>query len=232
MSSVRWKSAMRKADFLEGGLGNPFARNVKVLRQALLDSISPEDIQDVAARLLDLAKDENVQAAKLLFAYTIGEPPSAPEPDRLVAEEWQVYQETTPMKKEPAAVMSAGDPDFHMPTWRHRHQTVKTARWCRQQTARNGRRPSAASRHQTVNFGLPRARPSLSETSAGSAKKSNPSLSASEWPHLPFAGAQARTKCQFGPRRGLVVSCRRSRPWLGRVRVLQHADDDQRDADE
>ncbi|MSQ95198.1 MAG: hypothetical protein EXR98_11670 [Gemmataceae bacterium] len=88
----------------KGGPGNPFARKVAALRQALLDSITPEDIQDVATRLLDLAKDGKVQAAKLLLAYTIGKPQPAPEPDRLDADEWQVYQETAPMKKESPAL--------------------------------------------------------------------------------------------------------------------------------
>ncbi|MSQ94786.1 MAG: hypothetical protein EXR98_09555 [Gemmataceae bacterium] len=98
----------------KGGPGNPFARKVAALRQALLESISPEDIQNVAARLLDLAKDGNVQAAKLLLAYTIGKPQPAPEPDRLDADEWQVYQETAPMKKESPALISGGDPEFHL----------------------------------------------------------------------------------------------------------------------
>ena len=40
----------------KGGPGNPFARKVAALRQALLDSITPEDIQGVAARLLALHK--------------------------------------------------------------------------------------------------------------------------------------------------------------------------------
>ena len=98
----------------KGGPGNPFARQVAALRQALIDSISPDDIQDVATRLLALAKDGNVQAAKLLLAYTIGKPQPAPEPDRLDADEWQGYKETAPMKKEAAAVTSAGEPGFHL----------------------------------------------------------------------------------------------------------------------
>ena len=75
-----------------------FARQVAALRQALLASITPKDMQDVAARLLDLAKDGNVQAAKLLLAYTIGKPQPAPEPDRMDADEWEVYQDTSVMK--------------------------------------------------------------------------------------------------------------------------------------
>jgi hypothetical protein len=98
----------------KGGPGNPFARQVAALRQALLDSITPDDIQDVATRLLALAKEGNVQAAKLLLAYTIGKPQPAPEPDRLDADEWQGYKETQPMKKESAALMNAGDPFFHL----------------------------------------------------------------------------------------------------------------------
>ncbi len=98
----------------KGGPGNPFARKVASLRQALLASISEQDIQDVAGRLLALAKEGDVQAAKLLLTYTLGKPQPAPDPDRMDADEWQVYQETTAMKKESAAVINAGAPEFHL----------------------------------------------------------------------------------------------------------------------
>ena len=37
-----------------GGPGNPFARKVAALRRALIDSVTPQDIQEVAGRLVAL----------------------------------------------------------------------------------------------------------------------------------------------------------------------------------
>jgi hypothetical protein len=98
----------------QGGPGNPFARQVAGLRRALLQSVTEEDIQEVGRRLVALAKEGNVQAAKLVLSYTIGKPQPAPEPDRLDADEWQIYRDTTPMKTESAAVINAGAPEFHL----------------------------------------------------------------------------------------------------------------------
>jgi len=97
-----------------GGPGNPFARQVAALRQALLNSVTPADLQAVAKALIQRAVEGNVQAAKLLLSYTIGKPQPAPEPDRMDADEWNVYQETAPMKHESATVIQAGVPEAHL----------------------------------------------------------------------------------------------------------------------
>src|SRR5262249_30829658 len=57
-----------------GGPGNPFARQVAQLRQALLDRLTGAKLQAIADKLIDQAKDGNVQATKLLFSYTLGKP--------------------------------------------------------------------------------------------------------------------------------------------------------------
>ena len=101
-----------------GGPGNPFARQVAALRKALVDAVTPQDIQEVAAALIARAKEGNVQAAKLLLSYAIGKPEQAPQPDHLDAHEWEIYRATTPMKEEAAAVTKAGDPEFHLRTVR------------------------------------------------------------------------------------------------------------------
>jgi hypothetical protein len=80
----RFKSGNR------GGPGNPFARQVAALRQAILERLTPQDIQDIVSSLINLAKEGNFQAAKLLFAYGIGKPQPAPEPDRMDADEQDV----------------------------------------------------------------------------------------------------------------------------------------------
>jgi hypothetical protein len=101
-----------------GGKGNPFARQVAALRQALINSVTPEDIQAVAKALLQRAAEGNVSAAKLLFSYAIGKPQPAPEPDRMDADEWDVYRDTVPMKTESAAVIQSGVPEIHLKTAR------------------------------------------------------------------------------------------------------------------
>jgi hypothetical protein len=101
-----------------GGAGNPFARQVAGLRQALINSVTPEDIQAVAKALIQRAAEGNVQAAKLLFSYAIGKPQPAPEPDRMDVDEWEVYRETVPMKTETAPIIRAGVPELHLKTAR------------------------------------------------------------------------------------------------------------------
>ena len=98
----------------KGGPGNPFARKVAALRQALIDSVTAQDIQDVAAALLAQAKGGDVPAAKLLFAYAIGKPQPAPEPDRMDADEWDVLKDTAEMKKEAPTVMNTATPDYYL----------------------------------------------------------------------------------------------------------------------
>jgi len=97
-----------------GGPGNPFARQVAALRQALLNSVTADDIQAVAKALIQRASEGNVQAAKLLLSYSIGKPQPAPEPDHMDADEWDVYRETVPMKQESGVVVGAGVPEAHL----------------------------------------------------------------------------------------------------------------------
>jgi hypothetical protein len=80
-----------------GGPGNPFARKVAALRSALIDAVTPEDIQQIAAKLMHQAKDGDVQSAKLLFTFVIGKPAPAPQPDNLDVEEWQGFQREATM---------------------------------------------------------------------------------------------------------------------------------------
>jgi hypothetical protein len=54
--------------------GNPHARRMHDLRRALLDSVDSQTVQDVTQKLADLARGGDVQAAKLLLEYVVGEP--------------------------------------------------------------------------------------------------------------------------------------------------------------
>jgi hypothetical protein len=55
------------------------ALKVAAIRQALLDSVTPEDMGNIGKALVQRASEGHVGAAKLLFSYIFGKPGSAPE---------------------------------------------------------------------------------------------------------------------------------------------------------
>jgi hypothetical protein len=73
----------------KGGPGNPFARQVAALKQALLNCVTPEDIKEHARKLNEKAKRGDVAATRLLWQYTLGKPAPTPNPDQLDADEWR-----------------------------------------------------------------------------------------------------------------------------------------------
>jgi hypothetical protein len=66
-----------------GGPGNPFARRVADLRRALLDTVTPDDLQAITRQLIAKAREGDVAAARLVLAYTLGKPAAAVDPDRV-----------------------------------------------------------------------------------------------------------------------------------------------------
>jgi hypothetical protein len=70
-----------------GGPGNPFARQTAALRVALINAATPERITNIANAILDKAEKGDVPAAKLVFAYTVGKPAAAADPDTLDQQE-------------------------------------------------------------------------------------------------------------------------------------------------
>src|SRR5437868_10522117 len=83
----RWAKGNR------GGPGNPFARQVAALRKVILDRLTQEDLLAITEALLAKAKEGSVGAAKLLLAYAIGKPASAPDPDKLDGQELKHFKE-------------------------------------------------------------------------------------------------------------------------------------------
>jgi hypothetical protein len=57
-----------------GGPGAPMGGLVARLRTALLQAVSTEDIQAVGQTLVKQARDGDLNATKLLLAYTVGAP--------------------------------------------------------------------------------------------------------------------------------------------------------------
>jgi hypothetical protein len=78
-----------------GGPGNPYAHRVATLRNTIVNSVSEEDLAGIIRGLVDSAKKGDVQAAKVVLAYTVGAPRSH---DDIQGELDQERQET--MRKE------------------------------------------------------------------------------------------------------------------------------------
>src|SRR5262245_42462087 len=95
-----------------GGPGNPFARQVARFRKVLLDSLTDEDLRAIAARFIELAKEGNVPAAKLLLSYTLGKPAEAVEPDQLNVQEWDLFKREATMAGETPGLIATPDPSF------------------------------------------------------------------------------------------------------------------------
>jgi hypothetical protein len=93
-----------------GGPGNPFAREVAKMRRAFMNRVSIKDLEDIADKMVALAKEGNVQAAKFIYGYMIGKPLPARDPDHLNEHELEVFkteatftQEVGPLLSKPEA---------------------------------------------------------------------------------------------------------------------------------
>jgi hypothetical protein len=71
---------------------NPFAQQVAGLRAALVESVTPDDIRAIAARLVHDSRAGDNTATKLLFQYVIGKPQPAVDPDRLAIDAFRTLQ--------------------------------------------------------------------------------------------------------------------------------------------
>jgi hypothetical protein len=69
--------------------GNPFARKCAELRQALVNAVTPQDIAEIVAKLMEKAKAGDAAAARVLFSYALGRPAPAVDPDTINQQELQ-----------------------------------------------------------------------------------------------------------------------------------------------
>jgi hypothetical protein len=81
--------------FLPGnklGRGNPHYRRLAANRTAFLEAVGPEQVRQLAGRLLAQALAGDVDAARLVLAYGLGRPPAAVDPDGADRDAWQRLQ--------------------------------------------------------------------------------------------------------------------------------------------
>src|SRR5439155_20965301 len=62
-------------------------------RKVILNRLNQEDLLAITEALLEKAKQGSVGAAKLLLAYALGKPASAPDPDRLDGQELKHFKD-------------------------------------------------------------------------------------------------------------------------------------------
>ena len=102
-----------------GGPSNPFARQVAAFRACLINTVTQDDFKAIVFRLVERARNGNLQAIKLLFSYLLGTPKPVVEPDELDLNEMhlahqaalaaEALQEAVPAK--PAANDAPPPPD-------------------------------------------------------------------------------------------------------------------------
>jgi len=64
-----------------GGPGAPFLAQVAKFRRTLVESVSEEDVREIAVRLVKLAKEGNLAAIRIALPYIVGVPPKVPTDD-------------------------------------------------------------------------------------------------------------------------------------------------------
>ena len=57
-----------------GGPGNPYGAKDAALRRAFLNAVTPEQVERIARKLLELAEAGNVEAANVLMSLRAGYP--------------------------------------------------------------------------------------------------------------------------------------------------------------
>lgn len=74
------------------GQGNPHFRKVAGLRKALLDAVLEEDIAAIIQQMITAAKAGDIQAAKFVLSYAVGQPDKQVNPDDTIHDERQKNQ--------------------------------------------------------------------------------------------------------------------------------------------
>jgi hypothetical protein len=83
-----------------GGPGNPFARQSAAIQRVFRSVVSEEKALALALKLMDMALEGNLVAAKLLLSYGVGRPQQAANPDTLDIQEWALWRQAPSMLEE------------------------------------------------------------------------------------------------------------------------------------
>jgi hypothetical protein len=78
-----------------------------MLRKALAECVSEEDIMDLGRSLYLAARNGDCVAAKLLLSYVIGKPAAPADPDTLEAHEWGVFK-ALPVNEQDVSALLGG----------------------------------------------------------------------------------------------------------------------------
>jgi hypothetical protein len=87
---------------------------VAKLRRAFMNRVSVKDLEDIADKMVALAKDGNVQAAKFVFSYMIGKPLPARDPDHLNEHESEVFVGEGKISQEVATYLNKPEPEVSL----------------------------------------------------------------------------------------------------------------------
>jgi hypothetical protein len=90
----------------KGGVGNPYARRVALLRRAMLSIVKPDDMRAIIVKMILLAGEGDVAAARLVLQYTLGKASETVDPDRVDLDEVEMAKERLAFK--PALVEVLG----------------------------------------------------------------------------------------------------------------------------
>lgn len=90
----------------KGGPGNPFARRSAMLRQAMLDAVTPNDLQVIVRKVIQMAGEGDVAVARLVLAYAVGKPDKAVDPDTLDVQEFQLWQQSAVASQQLSGVLN------------------------------------------------------------------------------------------------------------------------------
>lgn len=79
-----------------GGTGNPHAKRVAALREAMLAAVSEDDMRAILTKLVELAKDGHVPAAREVLDRCLGKVLEADLLERIEQLEAQLIGNTSP----------------------------------------------------------------------------------------------------------------------------------------
>src|SRR5262249_45736014 len=78
------------------GRGNPFAPRVAAMRAALFEEIDEATFRQLVRGLVQMARDKNLAAMKLVLLYLVGKPADLANPDLDRLEDEQLSCDTAP----------------------------------------------------------------------------------------------------------------------------------------